>query len=375
MHSRGWRPSSPKERYLSHRDSLYSTKATLSLALSSSSHSRALASPTADPERVVLLRGFYWRSSAADVRLVCEQDFGPVYVQPRLAIPATSLIRHSHGYRRVVLLYQGKYYPEAFVDFVRRRDAARCVHFWAKPTKIYRAKFGDDSRFINWAFGVTAHSYKPPINDKDWAKAWKERNRIERGELPEEVLAPRWKQISVREEEERRMQKRYHQAKRPSASRAKERRPQIFIDSASAGIQDRHSSPLMIEAGVVGDTSMEIDTVLTGATLVGSPSKAVFDVGDFVEKIVEDSDLAALSAARAALQRAAQIFMDTADEFNTLAYGHCASAKAENPDVPYSGSFYAGETSIEGAAGVQDPIGLVQSLFRIQQMIGFDLRI
>src|SRR5258706_4020218 len=80
MPSRTARPSSSKARYKSHGDSSCSTKATPSLSLSSFSHFRALACPTADPERVVLLRGFYWKSSAEDLRQVCEQDFGPVYV-------------------------------------------------------------------------------------------------------------------------------------------------------------------------------------------------------------------------------------------------------------------------------------------------------
>jgi hypothetical protein len=260
------------------------------------------------------------------------------------------------------------------VDFVRRHDADQCVIHWANPTKIYRAKekFGNGSTFINWAFGVTAYSYNSPTNDKDWARAWKERDRIERGEQPEEVLAPRWKQASVREEEEGRM---YCQTRCPSANRSKKRHQRIFRDAGSAGIQDCHSSPLMIDADVVGNTSMEIETVLTDATLVGSPSKGIrtaVNIDDFLGKIVEDSDLAALSVAKAALQRAAQNFMDTVD---ALAYEHCASAKAESPDVPYSGSFHAGEAPIECPDGAQNSIGLVQSLFRIQRMIEPDLRV
>ena len=91
MPSRPARPSSSKGRHKSHVDSFCSTKATPSLSLSSFSHFRALACPTADPERVVLLRGFYWKSSAADLRQVCEQDFGPVCVQTPFAIPLIRL--------------------------------------------------------------------------------------------------------------------------------------------------------------------------------------------------------------------------------------------------------------------------------------------
>jgi hypothetical protein len=280
----------------------------------------------------------------------------------------------------VVLLYQGKLYPEAFVDFVHRRHAAKCVIRWAMPTKIYRAKdkYADGTSCINWVFGVTAHLYKPSINDRDWGRAWKERDRIERGELPKEVLAPRWKQTSVREEEEGRMEKRHCQARCASASRSKERQQRIFGDSGSTRIQDRHSFPLMVDASVVGDTSMEIDTARTGGTPVDSPSKDIMtavNIDDFLERIVEESDFATLSFAKAALDRAAQNFMATVDEFDILAYKHCASSKAGNLGVPYSYSFPAGETSVEGAAGGQNAIGLVQSLFHIQRMIELDLSI
>ena len=278
----------------------------------------------------------------------------------------------------MVLLYQGNHYPEAFVDFVHRRHAAKCAIQWAQPTKIYRAKdrFGDGSSVINWVFGVTSYSYKPPMNDKDWARAWKERDRIERGKLPKEVLAPRWKQASVREQEERR--KRHYQARCPSVGRSKERQQRTFGDSGSTGIQDRHSFSLIINAGVVGGTSMEIDTVPNDATSIASQSKDIMtavNVDDFLEKIVEGSDLAALSFAKAALDRAAQNFMHTVDKFDALAHKYCSLPKAENVVVPYSGSFRVGETSIEGAAEGQNAIGLVQSLFHIQQMMERDLMI
>jgi hypothetical protein len=76
----------------------------------------------------------------------------------------------------------------------------------------------------------------------------------------------------------------------------------------------------MIDAGVVADTSTETDTVLTGATLVGSPASYSKDnainvnIDDFLEKIVEDSDLGTLAFAKAALQSAEQKFMDAVDE-------------------------------------------------------------
>lgn len=283
------------------------------------------------------------------------------------------------GYRRQVLLYQGELYPEAFVDFVHRRHAAQCTIDWAKPTKIYRAKAscGDGSSFINWIFGVTAHSYKPPMNDGDWARAWKEKYRIERGEQPQRVLAPRRKRPSVREGKGRRIQEQHCQAKRPSASRSKGRQQPVFRDSSSTGIQELRSSPLVIDAGVMGDTSMDIDTVLTGATPDVSPSKDIMtaiNIDDFLEKIVEASDMTILSFAKAALEHAAQNFMDTVDEFDALAYEICAPVKADNTGARYSGSCCVGETSIEGAAGDQNAIGLVQSLFQIQQMIELDLR-
>lgn len=266
------------------------------------------------------------------------------------------------------------------MDFVHRRHAAKCVLHWAKPTKIYRAKdrFKDGTSFINWVLGVTAHSYEPTRNAKDWARAWKERDRIERGELPKEVLAPRWKEVSVREEEERRMEKQHCQARYPSASRSKGRQKRIFGDSGSTGIQDRHSFPLIIDASVVGGTPMEIDTVLTGRTPVGSPSKDIMTaahIDEYLEKIVEESDLATLSFAKAALDRAAQNFMEAVDEFDVLVYKYCTSSGAENLGVPYSGSFRAGKTSIEGAVGGQNAIGLVQSLFCVQRMIELGLRI
>jgi hypothetical protein len=98
-------------------------------------------------------------------------------------------LHEYHGYRRVVLLYQGELYPEAFVDFVHRRDAAKCVNRWAKPTKIYRAREKFPGKgFIKWAVGVIAHSYNAPMSDEDWVRAWKERNQIERGELPMKSL-------------------------------------------------------------------------------------------------------------------------------------------------------------------------------------------
>ena len=381
MPSRIARHSSSEGRYTSHRGSSCSTKATPSSSLSSSSHSRALACPTADPERVVLLRGFYRRSPAADLRQVCEQDFGPVYVPTPFAIPLVRHFTNSHGCRRQVLLFQGEVYPEAFVEFVHRRHAAQCTIHWAKPMKIYRAKdrLEDGTRFINWSFGVTGHSYKPLINDKDWARAWKERDRIERGELPREVLVPRCEQASVREGEERRIRKKRCQARCPSASKSHERQQQSFRDYGSTGVQDRHSSPLITDAGVVGDTSVEIDTVLsTGTTPVDSPSKYTMteiNIDEFLEKIVEGSDMKILSFAKAALEHAAQNFMDTVEEFDALAYKHCVPAKAEHPGVLHSGSFCAGETSIEGAAGNQNAIGLVQGLFQIQQMIELGLRI
>jgi len=92
-YSHSWGAPSPGELYPSRVDSLRSPKEASSLAASPYSHSQAFTCPTADPERVVLLRGFYWRSSAADVRQICEQDFGPVYVQPLFAISTTSLFR------------------------------------------------------------------------------------------------------------------------------------------------------------------------------------------------------------------------------------------------------------------------------------------
>lgn len=288
--------------------------------------------------------------------------------------------------RRVVLLYQGKLYPEAFVDFVHRRDAAQCVIHWAQPTKIYRHthKFGDGPKLINWTVGVIAYQYRPPRNDKDWARAWKERHRIEQGDLPEDVLAPRWKRASVREEEERRVQRRDPQAKCSSARRLKERQRQTFMNSGPPAIQNRHSSPLIVDAAVMSDTLMELDTILTGATLVGSPASpasysedriTTVNVDDFLEKIVEDSDSAALSVAMTAIQRAAQNFMDAADEFHVLMYEYCASVEVDTFDVPCSGCFRAGETSIQDAAGEQNSIGMVQALFHIQRMTDLDLRI
>ena len=211
------------------------------------------------------------------------------------------------------------------------------------------------------------------MNDKDWARAWKERDRIERGELPKEVLAPRWKQASVREEEERR--KRHCQARCPSAGRSKEQQQRTFGDSGSTGIQDCHSFPFIIDAGVVCGTSMAVPN---GATPVASPSKDIMtaiNIDDFLEEIVERSDLATLSFAKAALDRAAQNFMHTVDKFDALAYKYCAPPKAENVVVPYSGSFRSGETSIEGAAEGQNAIGLVASLFHIQQMMELGLKI
>ena len=203
---------------------------------------------------------------------------------------------------------------------------------------------------------------------------------MERGELPEEVLAPRWKQAFVREEEERRMQKQYPRAKCPSAGRSKEQRQQNFRDSRPAAVQNC-SSPPMIDAGVVSHTSIEIGSVLTGATLVGSPASCskdgmdIVNIDDFLEEIVEDSDLATLSFAKAALQRATQNFMDTVDGFDALTYECYASEKAENFDIPHSGIFRARGTSMEGAAGEQNSFGLVQALFHIQRMIEPDLRV
>ena len=131
----------------------------------------------------------------------------------------------------------------------------------------------------------------------------------------------------------------------------------------------------MIDAGVMGDPS---NTVLTGTTPVGSPSNYIMteiNIDDFLEKIVEGSDMTILSFAKAGLEHAARNFMDTVDEFDAFAYEHYAPAKAEHPGVPYSGSFCPGETSIEATAGDQNAIGLVQSLFRIQQMVELGLRI
>jgi hypothetical protein len=271
------------------------------------------------------------------------------------------------------------------VNFVRRRDAAECVICWAKPTKIYRAKerFVDGLSSINWSVGVTAQSYKPSMDDKDWAKAWEERNRIERGETPKEVLAPRWMQASVRREECRQMQKQHphdFSSKYPSTGRS-ERQPKKNRDSGSAGIQNCQSDPLIADTGIVGGTSMETDTVFTAATLVDSPASCsrdgitTIDVDDFLEKIVEDSDLAALSLAKAALHRAAQNLMDTVDEIDALIYEPHASAEAGESGIPYSGSSRTRKTSIEGATGEQDSIGPVQALFCIQRMVELGLRI
>ncbi len=263
---------------------------------------------------------------------------------------------------------------------MHRRHAAQCTIHWAKPTKIHRAKNRcvDGSNLINWIFGVTAHSYKPPLNDEDWARAWKERDRIERGEQPQQVLAPRRKRASVREEKGRRMQEQHCQASCPSASRSKKRQQPNSRDSGSTGIPELLSSPLMIDAGVMGDTSIDVDTVLTGATPDVSPSKdmmTAINIDEFLEKIVEASDMTILSFAKATLEHAVQNFMDTVDEFDALAYKHCAPAKAGSTSVRCSGSCCVGETSIDSAAGDQNAIGLVQSLFQIQQMIELDLRI
>ena len=214
------------------------------------------------------------------------------------------------------------------------------------------------------------------MNDGDWARAWKEKHRIDRGEQPQQVLAPRRKRAPVREGKGRRMQQQHCQARCPSASRSKGRQQPTLRDSGSTGIKELQSSPRMIDAGVMGDTSMDIDTVLTSATPNVSPSKDIMtaiNVDDFLEKIVQASDMTILSFAKAALEHAAQNFMDIVDEFDALADQHCAPAKADNTGVRYSGCCCVGETSIEGAAGDQSAIGLVQSLFQIQQMIELDL--
>ena len=133
-----------------------------------------------------------------------------------------------------------------------------------------------------------------------------------------------------------------------------------------------------MDAGVMRDPSMETDTVLTGTTPVGSPSNYIMtevNIDDFLEKIVEGSDITILSFAKAGLEHAARNFMDAVDEFDALAYKHCPPAKAEYRGALYSVSFCAGEASIEGAAGDQNAIGLVKSLFQIQQMIEPGLKI
>src|SRR5258708_19262469 len=184
---------------------------------------------------------------------------------------------------------------------------------------------------------------------------------MDRGERPKEVLAPRWKRAYVGEKRESRVQRRSPQTKCPSRSKEQ---PQTFKDSGPPEIQNRRSSPVMVDVAVMSDTSIELDPVLTG-TLVGSPapysedSIITVNVDDFLEKIVEDSDLATLSVAKTSIRRAAQKFMDVMDEFDALMYGHCASAKLDNFDVP---SFHAGETSIRGAAGEQNSIGMVEAL-------------
>lgn len=280
------------------------------------------------------------------------------------------------------MLYQGELYPEAFADFVHRRHAAKCVIQWTQPTKIFRSKdkFRDGSSFINWAVGVIAQPYDPSTNDEAWARAWKERDRIERGEQPKEVLAPRWKLAPVQEGEERRMQKRYPQKKSSSAGKSK-KRTQTIPDFGPPIIENSHPSPGMVDAAVVSDASMEFDTALAGETLVGSPAPYSEDgiitvnVDDFLEKIVEDSDLAILSVAKAAVQFAAQNFMDAVDEFDSLTRRHRASVDADNSDIQCSGSFRSRETSIRGAAGERNSIGMVQALFHIQRMTKLDLRI
>jgi hypothetical protein len=137
----------------------------------------------------------------------------------------------------------------------------------------------------------------------------------------------------------------------------------------------------MVDGAVMSDPSMKLNTVITGTTLVGSPALysedriITINVDDFLEKIVEDSDLAALSAAKAAIQHAAQNLMKAVDKFDALMYKHCASAEVDSLNLPCSSSFRTRKPSNRGAIGEQGSIGIVKALFQVQRMTRLDLMV